>query len=420
MILRDNAVRDSFDLIEQGIQSDALGAHAMHNNLHLRSAFQPIFSLCHCRVVGYEGLLRAQTAQGVDLPPYQVFANARSEPEIVHLDRLSRALHLRNFTRQQNENDWLFLNINPRVIVQGKYYGSFFKDLLAHYQVHPSRIVVEIIEGAIEDEAQLSDSVDFYKELGCLVAIDDFGAGHSNFERIWRLSPDIVKLDRSMILQASVKATARRVLPGIISLIHEAGSLALIEGVENKREAMIAMDTDVDLVQGYYFAEPASQLMETSRSRQIGKLFRDYSEAAPQQTRRERLSAYSAEFAEAASKLQAGFTLVQSCAGLLQIEGADRCYLLNQQGIQIGASLIAPRRGNPMGDARYLPMADGTGANWVRRPYLQRAVQHPRELQVTRPYLSVATGRLCVTVSMAIHVMGQLQVLCYDLDWGDQ
>jgi EAL domain-containing protein (putative c-di-GMP-specific phosphodiesterase class I) len=420
MILRDNAVRDSFDLIESGIQSDDMGAHALHNGLHLHSAFQPIFSLCHCRVVGYEGLLRAYTSQGADMPPYHVFANARSEPEIVHLDRLSRALHLRNFTLQQNRSDWLFLNINPRVIVQGKYYGSFFKDLLEHYQVPPSRIVVEIIEGAIEDEEQLSESVNFYKELGCLVAIDDFGAGHSNFERIWRLSPDIVKLDRSMILQASEKATARRVLPGIISLIHEAGSLALIEGVETKREAMIAMDTDVDLVQGYYFAEPAPGLMESARSKQIGKLFRDYSEVAPQITRRERLSAYSAEFAEAAARLQAGFTLVQACEGLLKIDGADRCYLLNQQGIQIGASLIASRRGNPMGDARYQPMADGTGANWVRRPYLQRALQHPRELQVTRPYLSIATGRLCVTVSMAIHVMGQLQVLCYDLDWGDK
>lgn len=419
-MLRDNTVRDSFDLIESGIQSNALGAHAMHGGLHLHSAFQPIFSLCHARVVGYEGLLRAYTHQGADIPPYQVFANARSEPEIVHLDRLSRALHLRNFTRQESGHDWLFLNINPRVIVQGKYYGSFFKDLLVHYQVPASRIVVEIIEGAIEDEGQLSESVNFYKELGCLVAIDDFGAGHSNFERIWRLAPDIVKLDRSMILQASEKPTARRVLPGIISLIHEAGSLALIEGVENKREAMIAMDTDVDLVQGYYFATPAPELLETARSRQIGKLFRDYSEAAPQQTRRERLGLYSAEFAEAAAKLQAGFTLAQACEGLLQIEGADRCYLLDQQGIQIGASLVAPRRGNPLGDARYLPVADGSGANWVRRPYLQRALQHPKELQVTRPYLSIATGRLCVTVSMAIHVMGQLQVLCYDLDWGDK
>lgn len=420
MILRDDAVRDSFDLIESGIQSGHSGAHSMHNGLHLHSAFQPIFSLCHCRVVGYEGLLRAYTSQGVDIPPYQIFANARSEPEIVHLDRLSRALHLRNFTRQQSRHDWLFLNINPRVIVQGKYYGSFFKDLLAHYQVSASRIVVEIIEGAIEDEEQLSESVKFYKELGCLVAIDDFGAGHSNFERIWRLAPDIVKLDRSMILQASEKPMARRVLPGIISLIHEAGSLALIEGIENKREAMIAMDTDVDLVQGYYFAEPSPDLMEDLRSRQINKLFRDYSTTIPQQTRRDKLSACSAEFAEAAARLQAGFALNQACENLLRIEGADRCYLLNQQGIQIGASLIAPRRGNPMNDARYEPLADATGANWVRRPYLQRALQHPKELQVTRPYLSIATGRLCVTVSIAIHVMGQLQVLCYDLDWGEK
>lgn len=74
---------------------------------------------------------------------------------------------------------------------------NIFKYLLQRYQIPAARVVVETIEGAIADEGQLSESVQFYKNLGCLVAIDDFGAGHSNIERIWRLVPDIVKLDRS-------------------------------------------------------------------------------------------------------------------------------------------------------------------------------------------------------------------------------
>jgi EAL domain-containing protein (putative c-di-GMP-specific phosphodiesterase class I) len=418
-----SATGDMLDLIEDGIygvdEDGSERAMALHHGMRLHSTFQPIYSLSHGRVVGYEGLLRAvASSTGQALPPYQVFSSAQDEPEIVYLDRLSRALHMRNFCNQNDQSNWLFLNINPQVIVQGKHYGSFFKDLLERYQMPAARVVVEIIEGAIADEDQLTESVQFYKNLGCLVAIDDFGAGHSNFERIWRLAPDIVKLDRSMILQAVSKPTARRVLPGIVSLIHEAGSLVLIEGIETVEEAMIAMDTDVDLVQGNYFGSPGPLLQETGYSSQISELFRKYSDTIPLEIRHKRLALHNAAFAEAVARLQTGFSIAQACAPLLELAGGDRCYLLNRHGIQIGASLIAESHSGAE-HARYQPLADGSGANWFRRPYLRRALQNPRELQVTRPYLSIATGNLCVTISMALNIQSQTQVLCYDVEWGD-
>jgi EAL domain-containing protein (putative c-di-GMP-specific phosphodiesterase class I) len=411
-----STVMDVFDLLEGSIRVTDEGDVALHRDMRLHSVFQPIYSLSHCRVVGYEGLLRAYTAAGDSLPPYRVFDMAQDEQEIVHLDRLSRALHMRNFCNQDDQINWLFLNVNPQVIVKGKHYGSFFSDLLKRHQIPAAQVVVEIIEGAIEDEAQLSESVQFYKNLGCLVAIDDFGAGHSNFERIWRLAPDIVKLDRSMIVQAVEKPTARRVLPGIVSLIHEAGSLVLIEGVETYEEAMIAMDTDVDLVQGYYFGTPEPLLKPVGSSAEINELFRHYNDTIPQELRHKRLSSHGAAFAQAVEKLQSGFSMEQACRVLLKIANTDRCYLLNQYGIQIGESLINAAHDNKV-DARYQPLANARGANWFRRPYLRRALQRPKELQVTRPYLSIATGRLCVTLSMPLTVFDQIQVLCADIDW---
>ena len=47
--------------------------------------------------------------------------------------------------------------------------------------------------------------------MGCLIAIDDFGAGHSNFERIWDLEPDSVKLDRSLVSRAANSSKAKRI-----------------------------------------------------------------------------------------------------------------------------------------------------------------------------------------------------------------
>lgn len=390
---------------------------AIYQDMRLGSAFQPIFSLSHCRVVGYEGLLRAtESVSGHAIPAGAVFAGAKSEAEIVQLDRMSRAVHMHNFTSQNDSLSWLFLNIDPNVIVQGKNYGSFFKDLLDYYKMPPSRVVVEIIEGAIDDESQLSESVEFYKNLGCLVAIDDFGAGHSNFERIWRLAPNIVKLDRSMIAQAVDNRTARRVLPGIVSLIHEVGSLVLIEGVETQEEAMIAVETDVDFVQGYYFGMPEPTLLSEHHSDKVDDLFRNYHDNMPQEVHYKRLSKHIAAFAEVVGKLQSGFAMEQACEPLLKVPGVDRCYLLNQYGIQIGTSVVVPsRRG--FADIRYQPLADGAGANWIRRPYLRRALNNPKEVQLTRPYLSIANGELCVTISIAITVLSQIQVLCCDIDW---
>lgn len=407
---------DILELIEDATIPNMGHSQANYKGMRLSSAFQPIFSLSHCRVVGYEGLIRAFDEHQQALPVWRIFEQAITEAEIVELDRLSRALHMHNFMQQGQAGQWLFLNINPQVIVNGRHYGQFFQDLLEHYGVSPSMVVVEIIEGAIEDESQLSESVQFYKNLGCLVAIDDFGAGHSNFERIWRLSPDIVKLDRSMITQAASTAVARRVLPGVVSLIHEAGSLVLIEGVETEQEAIIAMDTDVDLVQGYYFGRPAPYLLQETRSESIAKLFQGYRQSTVPEIRHQKMQDAVAAFLKASEQLEAGAPLSGAVQALLAIPGVDRCYLLNQQGVQIGTSEVAPSRRSIM-SVRYQPLADGSGANWIRRPYLRRALGNPGEVQMTRPYLSIATGELCLTISIAIKPMGVVQVLCCDLDW---
>ncbi len=70
---------------------------AHYRGLHLGSAFQPIVSLSHRRVIGYEALLRAVGTDGAPVPPTDVFALSDSTGESVELDRRCRSLHLRRF-----------------------------------------------------------------------------------------------------------------------------------------------------------------------------------------------------------------------------------------------------------------------------------------------------------------------------------
>src|SRR5581483_6826742 len=70
-------------------------------------------------------------------------------------------------------------------------------------------------------------------------------------------------------------------------------------------------------------------------------------------------------------------------------------------------------------DRRFEPLANAEGANWSRRYYFRRALEHPGRVQVTRPYLSITGVNQCVTVSIATLHSGELRVLCADIAWRD-
>ncbi len=406
---------EQFTREENGLVSGRFG------NINLGSAFQPIFSLAHRRAVGFEALLRPQAADGSPLSPLAVFALARDEAEGVFLDRLCRVVHVRNFMARANDVSWLFLNVDPMVTVHGKRHGAFFTEMLNRYQISPHRVVVEILEGQIRDESLLVDAAEYYKELGCLVAIDDFGAGHSNFERIWRVKPHIVKLDRSIITQAVANRTVRRIVPNLVNLIHEAGSMVLMEGIETEEEAIIALDSDMDFVQGFYFAKPASTLPSNTQARTlIDELCAKFKLANRKITSRtkDELHAYRDAFQVFVKQFKAETDALHACQGFLELPRAERCYLLDKNGRQLGDSFVSTRFSS-RSDPRFHPVNDSSDAIWARRHYFRRAINQPGEIQASRPYLSIAGGNMCVTLSVAVFNKKEMVVLCADVKWND-
>ncbi|WP_051711018.1 EAL domain-containing protein [Andreprevotia chitinilytica] len=405
--------------VERVISQETGRAIGHFRGLRLDSAFQPIYSLPHQRIVGHEALLRATNASGNPVPPPVALASAQSAQEEVFADRLCRALHLRNY-RPPGSDDceptWLFLNVSPQVVAHTGKSLPFFADLLARRGFPARRVVVEILEGAITDLSLLSDAVAAYRNMGCLVALDDFGADASNIERIWRASPDIVKLDRKLIAAAEYSTKARRVLPATVALIHEAGSLALIEGVETEAQAAIALDSDADLVQGYYFARPAALPLRHGDGG-ISALFARQAAAQVSARQHQALQPYTHAFQLMAQQLQSDHCLAAACTGLMALPRVDRCYLINTDGVQIGASVLRPD--HEPGSSRFAPLEEAKGANWSRKPYHYRALAHPGLPQVSRPYLSVANSSLCVTLSVTVALAEGTRVLCCDIQWED-
>ncbi|MAL97543.1 MAG: diguanylate phosphodiesterase [Alteromonadaceae bacterium] len=395
----------------------AEGWAADYHGLKLRTALQPIFSISHKRTIGYEALIRAFDNDNVSVLPGHLFGLPHSEAENVLLDRLCRYLHVQNFSCLSDDINWLFINVSPKAVASGHHSDYFFGQLLKRTGFPPHRIVVEIVEQPTDDSARLRDAVDYYKKLGCLTAIDDFGAGHSNFERIWNLRPDIVKLDRQMLVRATDDKSTRQILKGIVSLLHQSGCLVLLEGVETREQALIAVDAGVDFVQGFYFQVPSLSLDKVvSSAADFEGLLNDYKlqskhEADPSVGI---AGFFEPLFRTATNWLSQGHPARFSCDALLQHHAVSRCYLIGSDGVQIGDTILSAKLASNL-DPRFRPLENASSADWFRQHYLQRALSEPGALQITRPYLSVSGAHMCVTLSCSYTDSEGAKVLCCDI-----
>jgi EAL domain-containing protein (putative c-di-GMP-specific phosphodiesterase class I) len=245
-------------MIEQASRMSGTGCHDF-NGYTLSSAFQPIYSTAGCRPIGFEALVRASDANGNGVRPADLFAAVAAD-QVVFLDWACRALHLRNFAAAGPGDMHLFLNVHPRAAVEDVAHPAAMRDLVANYGFTPAQVCTEILENHVDCEDALTEGAAAYRDLGLTLAMDDFGVGRSNFDRIVTLRPDLVKLDRSVLADAVGDAKARRLLPSVVELIHECGSKVVVEGVEDCTEALIALDAGADFVQGNYLSIPRATL----------------------------------------------------------------------------------------------------------------------------------------------------------------
>ncbi len=244
---------------------------------YLSSHFQAIFSAAQGQPVAYEALIRATSADGLSIAPEQLLESVPEGEARTKFDRQCNRLQVEKFIGLGDARSWLFLNLDPYVAVEGRRFGPFFAQMLESHGFPANRVAVELTELPLQGEERLASAVDYYRELGCQIVIDDFGAGHSNFDRIWRLKPHIVKIDREMTRRVTTDPVAHRMFAGIASVLHDAGALVCVEGIETEDQALCAIDAHADLLQGFYFSRPAETLVAEDACREVFDHLRDAS-----------------------------------------------------------------------------------------------------------------------------------------------
>jgi EAL domain-containing protein (putative c-di-GMP-specific phosphodiesterase class I) len=262
-------VAQSLSRIAEDLVRAGSGESVRWQGLTLRTHIQPIYSVQAGGCLGFEALVRAFDAEGSPVRPAPLFERAYREGDGMLLDWICRALHLRKFATIDRGDRRLFLNVHPESAARDGRSVREFADLVRYYGMETRRLCIEILEAPCADEAMLREAAHAYRDMGATIALDDFGLGRSNFDRIVGMNPEMVKIDRSILARAVGENRARRMLPAIIELLHEAGAEVVIEGVESAAEALLAIESGADHLQGFHFAAPSAQLPDEKLTRGI-------------------------------------------------------------------------------------------------------------------------------------------------------
>jgi len=219
---------------------------------------QPIVSVRRKAVVGVESLARArQVHDGAAVAPDKLFQWAAQEGQLLELDRLCRKRALEAFAAMPSRDPDLLLFMNLEVSVLDKALRTgHLLEAVRQAGLHPSNVVIEINESAVQEQDALLDFVARYRAQGFLIALDDLGAGHSNLQRWPQLQPDIIKVDRSLIDGLADDFFQQEVLRSLAALGRQTGALVLAEGVETEPDLEACLDFGVDLFQGFFFSKP--------------------------------------------------------------------------------------------------------------------------------------------------------------------
>lgn len=168
-------------------------------------------------------------------------------------------IHIRNFAYSTYRNKQLFLNVLPSA---GEFFTiedirfSLLNKRLKALNLKPSQIVMEVVELNARDESSLTKAMNRLSAGGFKIAVDDFGTKASNRARVEQIRPDILKIDRSLLLDY-MDGSPQELTSGLV-LAKKIGAKVVVEGIETKEQFEAMRELNIDFYQGYFLATPQS------------------------------------------------------------------------------------------------------------------------------------------------------------------
>ena len=219
--------------------------------------FQPIVSAKDGEIYSYEALMRPKS--DMKLTPYHILKYASLVNRLPDIERgtFLNVLGIIDVRKEDFFGKSVFINSIPEAKMSTEDFRKVTKMLLKHSDM----AVVEMTEQSEIDDESLESLKERYRNMGVKMAIDDYGSGYSNAGNLLRYMPNFVKIDRSLLTDIQNSPKKRHFVREIIHFCHENDILALAEGVETAEELHTVILLGADLIQGYFTARPAPEII---------------------------------------------------------------------------------------------------------------------------------------------------------------
>ena len=221
--------------------------------------FQPIIDATNGDIYAYEALMR--TDESVGMNPLEVLEAAEMFDKYADLERTTFN-HIFNRIRSQRadfEGKRVFINTIP---------GHFLTDVeVRNFRTEYGEILDMITTEITESQTVSPEEIDAIRHISSSeytndIAVDDYGMGHSNIVNLLEYKPQVVKVDRYLISNIHTDKNKQLFVKNLIEFASDAHIKVLAEGVETSEELKTVIDFGVDLIQGYYTARPAFDVIQ--------------------------------------------------------------------------------------------------------------------------------------------------------------
>jgi diguanylate cyclase (GGDEF)-like protein/PAS domain S-box-containing protein len=268
--------QSTFEFFEQSVSAASHDRLLLEDDLHWAWEhdqfvlhYQPIIgadgvvvgaeALTRNTVVGVEALARWPHMERGLLQPSEFIPLAERTGRILSLDRWAITTAARQAVKwlETGWDGWVSVNLSARSL-QDSELPEYVKRTLESHGLDGRRFVIEITESAaMRDPAQTARVLDGLRELGVMIALDDFGVGHSSLAYLKLFPVDLLKLDRCFINGIGTEAREEQLIETMISLAHRIGAKVIAEGVEEPEQMAWLKRAGCDYVQGYLIGRPA-------------------------------------------------------------------------------------------------------------------------------------------------------------------
>ena len=217
------------------------------------SFFQPIIDNSTKEIIKYESLIRIIDEKGRILSPFYFLEIAKRTKYYSNL-----TLFIVKYSIEAIDilNTEVSINLSMIDIEKESIRENIIR-ILENNKDKASRITFELLEEeSVKDFSLVKEFVQTVKSFGAKIAIDDFGKGYSNFERLLEYYPDILKIDGSLVRNIEKGKFSLNLVETLVSFAKKQNLRTIAEFVENENIYKILQEVGVDCSQGYYFGKP--------------------------------------------------------------------------------------------------------------------------------------------------------------------